>query len=115
MRAILVRRFGEPGVLELGDSPDPRPGPGQEAEFHAFEDVALPLMAEYGGELLLRIRPTPESVIASRGEAPYEIHVIRFASDEDLRRFSADPQRKAVLHLKDGSVRTTLLVKGEPV
>lgn len=29
MKAILVREFGGPDVLELGDVPDPSPGPGQ--------------------------------------------------------------------------------------
>jgi len=89
--------------------------PGKEAEFQAFEEVALPLMAKYGGELLLRIRPTPGSVVASEGEPPYEIHVIRFGSSEDLERFSQDPERKGVLHLKEASVRTTMLVRGEVV
>lgn len=29
MQAILVHRFGDPDVLQLGTAPDPRPGPGQ--------------------------------------------------------------------------------------
>lgn len=29
MKAILVEEFGEPGVLQLGDLPVPRPGRGQ--------------------------------------------------------------------------------------
>src|SRR4029077_10969674 len=27
MRAVVIRRFGDPGVLELSDVPDPVPGP----------------------------------------------------------------------------------------
>jgi NADPH2:quinone reductase len=29
MQAIVVRRFGDPGVLQIGTAPDPTPGPGE--------------------------------------------------------------------------------------
>src|SRR5689334_22137861 len=29
MRAVVLRRHGDPSVLELADLPDPEPGPGQ--------------------------------------------------------------------------------------
>ena len=31
--------------------------PGQESVFNAFEVIAIPLIARYGGELLIRVRP----------------------------------------------------------
>ena len=31
---------------------------GQEATFHQFEDVAIPLISKYNGQLLLRVRPS---------------------------------------------------------
>jgi uncharacterized protein len=86
--------------------------PGQEAVFHAFEDVALPLLAKHGGELLLRVRPGPGAVVAATLEAPYEIHVLRFAGEEGLRAFLQDEERRRFLHLKEGSVRAVLLIRG---
>ena len=85
---------------------------GQERTFHAFEDVAIPLISKYRGELLLRVRPNPESIISAVVEVPYEIHVVRFESEDDFQRFSADEERQRVLHLKNASVRSSLLVKG---
>jgi len=84
---------------------------GQEAVFHEFEDRAIPLIAEYGGELLLRSRYGQH--IAGSMEQPYEIHLILFPSMAHFERFSADEGRKAFLHLKAQSVRASLLVGGE--
>jgi len=86
--------------------------PGAESAFHAFEAVALPLLSKYGGELLLRLRPTPDCVVSATTEVPYEIHLLRFQSEADLEQFSQDPERRLFLHLKQASVRASLLVKG---
>ncbi len=86
--------------------------PGKERVFDEFEAVAIPLIAKHGGELLLRLRPTPQGVVARSIELPYEIHVVRFPSDEALDSFTVDPERQAFLHLKDDSVRSSLAVRG---
>jgi uncharacterized protein (DUF1330 family) len=86
--------------------------PGQESVFDEFEAVALPLVDKYGGELLLRLRPTHEQVIAGSIELPYEIHLVRFPSDEAFSRYAADEERQRFLHLKNASVRSSLLVRG---
>ncbi len=86
--------------------------PGKERVFDQFEAVAIPLIGKHGGELLLRLRPTPEGVIASSIELPYEIHVVRFPSNEALAGFMADPERQGLLHLKNDSVRSSLVVRG---
>jgi hypothetical protein len=64
------------------------------------------------GELLLRLRPTQKEVIAGSIELPYEIHLVRFPSDVGLSRFTADPERQKLLHLKNDSVRSSLVVRG---
>ncbi|NUP10590.1 MAG: DUF1330 domain-containing protein [Polyangiaceae bacterium] len=89
--------------------------PGKEAEFHAFEAVAIPLIEKYNGELLLRLRPTPDTLVEGTSELPYEVHFVRFDSDQDFARFAADESRKQFLHLKEASVRATLLVRGAAV
>jgi uncharacterized protein (DUF1330 family) len=86
--------------------------PGKESTFHAFEEIAIPLIAKHGGDLLLRVRPTSDSVVAASIDIPYEVHVVRFKSEEDLRAFSEDGERQRVLHMKNESVRATLLVRG---
>ncbi|MGI8423208.1 MAG: DUF1330 domain-containing protein [Chloroflexota bacterium] len=89
--------------------------PGKERAFDEFEALAIPLIARHRGHLMLRIRPTQESVVVSKVEVPYEIHVVRFESDDDFTRFAANPERREFLHLRDESVRATLRVKGTEI
>jgi uncharacterized protein (DUF1330 family) len=86
--------------------------PGKESVFDEFEAVAIPLIGKHGGELLLRLRPTADSVVAGSIDLPYEIHLVRFPSDEALASFAADGERQRFLHLKDDSVRSSLIVRG---
>jgi hypothetical protein len=85
---------------------------GEEETFREFEDTVLPLIAKYGGELLLRLRPLADSVVQASIELPYELHFLRFESEEALARYGRDEIRQRVLALKDRSVRATLVVQG---
>lgn len=85
---------------------------GCEAMFHEFEDIVLPLLAKYRGELLLRLRPDSASKIAGSDELPYELHVVRFESEDDVLRYSNDEERQRALRLKDQSVKSTLVIQG---
>jgi uncharacterized protein (DUF1330 family) len=89
--------------------------PGKEDTFHQFEDIAIPLMAEYGGRLLYRFRPGPEAVIGSMEERPYEVHIITFDSEADLDAFLKDERRQSIMHLKEASIRKSVLIKGAVV
>lgn len=86
--------------------------PAKEAEFEAFEAIALAAVERHGGELLLRLRPPPAATLAGSLAPPHEIHVVRFPDDDHLTRFMADPARAEVLHLKDVSVREALVFRG---
>jgi hypothetical protein len=86
--------------------------PGEEETFLQFEAVVLPLLARYEGELLLRLRPTADSVVEAAIEVPYELHFLRFKSEEGLSQYGRDPARQRVLELKDRSLRTSLVVQG---
>jgi hypothetical protein len=80
--------------------------PGKESVFDEFEAVAIPLIGKHGGELLLRLRPAPESVIERSIELPYEIHLVRFPNDEAFERFATDGERqgsRSVTGSLDGS------------
>jgi uncharacterized protein (DUF1330 family) len=87
--------------------------PGQEDTFNAFEALAIPLISKYNGKLLLRVRPTEQTVIEANTEAPYEIHLVSFPAEQDFEAFMRDEERKNFLHLKEQSIRSTLLIKGD--
>ena len=85
---------------------------GQENIFHQFEDVAIPIIAKYNGKLLFRIRPDRESFIEHHIDKPYEIHLVEFETNQDLENFNLDEERKKFLHLKEQSIKSVLLIKG---
>lgn len=87
--------------------------PGQEDIFNQFEAVALPLITKYNGRLLLRIRPGNEAYIETTIEQPYEIHLVEFETNDDFTAFMRDEERKQFLHLKEQSIKTTWLIRGE--
>lgn len=89
--------------------------PGQEEIFHQFEEVAIPLIRKYNGKMLLRVRPDEQSFIESTMEKPYEIHLVQFEGDEDFQNFMRDEERKKFLHLKEQSIRSSILIKGTKV
>lgn len=86
---------------------------GQEQIFDAFEKLAIPIIAKYRGELLLRIRPSEGAYIESHIEKPYEIHLVQFETQGDFEGFMRDEERKQFLHLKDQSIKTSILIRGE--
>lgn len=88
---------------------------GQEVVFNQFEDLAIPLIAKYNGQLLLRVRPDENAIVAATIEKPYEIHLVSFASEADFERFMKDEERKQFLHLKEQSIQSVLLIKGEKI
>lgn len=85
---------------------------GHENMFHQFEDNAIPIISRYNGKLLLRIRPNEKSFIAHCIDKPYEIHLVEFGSEQDLENFKEDKERKKYLHLKEQSIKATILIQG---
>ncbi len=86
---------------------------GKEEIFLAFENHAIPLMEKYNGRILYRLRPDEKSFVTAEGELPFEIHFISFDSEQDLSDFMKDDNRLKFIHLKEESIRSTLLIKGE--
>lgn len=85
---------------------------GEEEAFQQFEALAIPLISKYNGKLLLRVRPAATGIIEGSLEAPYEIHLVEFESEQDFQRFMSDEERKNFLHLKTRAVRSVMLIKG---
>ena len=86
---------------------------GQETVFHQFEDVAIPAIFKYNGRLLLRIRPGDNSFIEHNIDKPYEIHLVEFDSEQDFENFKQDKDRIKYLHLKEQSVKASILYLGK--
>lgn len=85
---------------------------GQENVFDQFEDVAIPLISKYNGKLLLRIRPGENSFIEYSIDKPYEVHLVEFDSQQNFENFMKDEERKKFLHLKEQSIKTSILIQG---
>ncbi len=86
---------------------------GKEQTFHQFEDIAIPAILKYNGRLTLRIRPKAEEIIENNIEVPYEVHLVEFETEQDFKNFMVDEDRKKFLHLKEESIKSTVLIKGE--
>jgi uncharacterized protein (DUF1330 family) len=87
--------------------------PGQEYIFNQFEDIAIPIISKYNGRLLLRVRPDENSFIELHMDRPYEIHLVEFDSEPDFENFKQDEERKRFLHLKEQSIKASILVQGK--
>ncbi|HEY3406284.1 MAG TPA: DUF1330 domain-containing protein [Ohtaekwangia sp.] len=87
--------------------------PGQENIFDQFESVAIPIIAKYNGRLLFRVRPGAEAFIEHCIDQPYEIHLVEFDAEQDFEDFKRDEERKKFLHLKEQSIRTSILYYGK--
>jgi hypothetical protein len=89
--------------------------PGSEEIFHQFEDVAIPIISRYNGKLMLRIRPTADTVVEAGTEVPYEIHLVSFDTEKDFGEFKMDRERKKFLHLKEQSIKSVLMIQGRSI
>lgn len=85
---------------------------GQEQVFDEFESIAIPTISKYNGRLLLRIRPQETNFIESNIDKPYEIHLVEFDTEFDFENFKQDEERKKFLHLKEQSIKASILIKG---
>jgi len=85
---------------------------GQEQVFNEFENIAIPAILKYNGRLLLRVRPTENTFIENHIERPYEIHLAAFDSEQDFENFKQDEERKKFLHLKEQSIKSSILIQG---
>ena len=85
---------------------------GQEQVFDQFENMAIPAILKYNGRLLLRVRPTENTFIENNIDKPYEIHLVEFETQQDFNNFIQDEERKKFLHLKDQSIKASILIQG---
>ena len=84
---------------------------GKEETFQQFESLVLPLISQYNGKLLLRLRTSQEQWIEGELEAPYEVHLVSFESEADLAAYMGDQTREQYLYLKEESILKVMTVK----
>jgi uncharacterized protein (DUF1330 family) len=84
----------------------------QEDIFNQFEDIAIPIISKHNGRLLLRVRPSDNSFIEHHIDKPYEIHLVEFDTEQDFENFKQDEERKRFLHLKEQSIKASILIQG---
>lgn len=85
----------------------------EEMVFQQFENIAIPIISKYNGQLMLRVRPDENAMIEMNIEKPYEIHLVKFDDEIDFKNFMQDEERKQFLHLKEQSIKSSILIKGE--
>jgi uncharacterized protein (DUF1330 family) len=85
---------------------------GQEKIFDQFEAIAIPIISKHNGRLLLRVRPDNNSFIEHHMDKPYEIHFVEFDAEQDFENFKQDEERKKFLHLKEQSIKASIMVQG---
>ena len=85
---------------------------GQEKIFDEFESIAIPTITKYKGRLLFRLRPNENNFIEHHIDQPYEIHLVEFEQEHDFNNFMQDEERKKFLHLKEQSIKSSILIKG---
>jgi len=88
---------------------------GKKKVFESFEKAVSPIVEKHGGQVLFRYAPSSRSIRAATIEKPDEIQLIRFDSEEHFRQYVADEERIKLLSLKQSSVRTQILIKGETI
>ena len=87
---------------------------GKEETFLEFENFAIPLLEKFNGKIIYRIRPGKANFVDNTdAETPYEIHFISFQNEVDLNNFLSNNERLKFIHLKEESVKSMLLIKGE--
>lgn len=88
---------------------------GKEDIFNTYESSVLPILNDYNGTLIYRIKPTESSFITANRDKPFELHFISFTSDKDFTGFLNDQKRKDFEHLKEDSITATFIVKGKKI
>jgi hypothetical protein len=81
--------------------------PGRETSLARYEDHVLALLGQHSGRLVARIRSA---------DGPWsEVHLIEFESEHGLETFQQDPRRLALSALRDESIASTTVIRGERV
>jgi uncharacterized protein (DUF1330 family) len=79
--------------------------PGAADALVAYEDAVLPLVAAHGGRVRERVRTD------GTDDAPLEVHVIEFPSDDAFDAYMHDPQRQALSDMREQAIERTAVYR----
>ena len=61
----------------------------------------------------MRLRPSQKEIVECNIESPDEVHLIQFETENYFKNFMQDEEHKKFLHLKEQSIKTSILFKGQ--
>ena len=70
------------------------------------------MIGKYNAELLFRVRPPEDAFVELHMDRPYEIHFVKFDTERESKNFMRHEERKRFLHLKEQSIRASILIQG---
>ena len=83
----------------------------RETEFEVYESKVARIMARYGGVIELAIRPSG----ASKGsDKPFEVHVLKFPSQELYDAYLNDAERRSLSGERAGIITNSDILVGTP-
>jgi len=85
---------------------------GLETEFEAYERKVSRIMARYGGVVERAIRTSAAS--DDRSDAPFEVHVLRFPSQDLYDAYRDDAERRSLSDERAGIITNTDSLVGTP-
>ncbi len=85
---------------------------GLETEFEAYESKVSRIMARYGGVIECAIRTTKAPGDGS--DQPFEIHVLRFPSQELYNAYLDDAERRSLSGERAGIITNSDILVGTP-
>ena len=77
--------------------------------FEEYERKAARIMKRYGGFIERTVRP---SALDAASDQPFEVHLVRFPSDEMFERYRTDLELKALSAERDAVITKTLILTG---
>jgi antibiotic biosynthesis monooxygenase (ABM) superfamily enzyme len=83
---------------------------GLEAEFEAYERKVSRIMARYGGVIERAIRTSRASDDGS--DEPFEVHVLRFPSQDLYDAYTNDPERRSLSGERAGIITNSDILAG---
>ncbi len=85
---------------------------GQAEQFHHYERRIKPILESYGGRFEKVIKPTH---VLGDLSLPDEVHWLSFPSEADFQHYREDHNLTQMAHLRDASVRGTLVLSGQGI
>jgi uncharacterized protein (DUF1330 family) len=82
---------------------------GDVAGFEAYERKAARIMKRYGGFIERIVR---SSALDAASDQPFEVHLVRFPSDEMFERYRTDAELKELSAEREAVITKTLLLIG---